>query len=156
MSETYNFQHLTNITSSTYNYRLTYDLYRQSLYYSRYDFRSPANYVNKHVKLNDTVLTSVKVTDHYLNRVDYTYLDKKQLGGVVGCNGECYIWNKTKLISDLDKIKPLISSAQQNLWILSYSSRNRYRPDIGTFLENNYKKHIVYTNLDRSIYVYKI
>jgi hypothetical protein len=154
-SETYDLQHLMNVSSKTYNYRIPYDSGRKELYYSRRDFRSPAEFINQNARPGDTIITSVKVTDYYLDNVTYTYLDQKNLRGVLGCGGDCYIWNKTPIVYKLDKISELINSSQQDLWILSQSSRNRYRPDIASFLDNNYSKNKVYTNLDDSVDVFR-
>lgn len=154
-SEIYDLQHLMNISSKTYNYRIPYDLSREDLYYSRDDFRSPAEFVNQNARPGDTIVTSVTVTDYYLDSVTYTYLGKNYVQGVLGCGGGCYIWNKTPIVHKLDQIAELINSSQQDLWILSLSSRNKFRPDIGEFLDNNYSKNKVYSNLDDSVDVFR-
>jgi len=132
-----------------------HDIERQKLYYLRYDFRSPAAYINSHLKKNDQVITSTRVVDYYLDRTDYVYIPKEQSGGIVACDGKCYIWNGARLISDTNTINTLITSANDNLWIIAHSQRYVYRSNLDKYLDKNFKKNIVFENIDKSIYVYK-
>ena len=155
ISEDYNLDHLLNITSAKYNYRMPYSMDRQQHYYIRFDYESPADFVDKNKERSDTIITTVKVVDHYLRKVDFTYVPYEMRRGLLGCGGDCYIWNKTRLLSDKDKIQQLIEKANDDLWLISYLPRNIHRNSVDEFIETNFPKNVVFVNYDRSIAVYK-
>lgn len=155
ISEDYKLDHLLNITSAKYNYRMPYSMDRQQHYYIRFDYESPADFVDKNKERSDKIVTTVKVVDHYLRKVDFTYVPYEMRRGLLGCGGDCYIWNKTRLLSDKDKIQQLIEKANDDLWLISYLPRNIHRNSVDEFIETNFPKNVVFVNYDGSIAVYK-
>jgi len=154
-SEDYRLDHLLNIASAKYNYRLPYPMDVQQHYYVRFDYKGPADFVNSNINDGDKILTSVEVVDFYLKKVDFTYVPEGLRAGLLACGGHCYIWNKTPLLSDDTKVRNLIEEANQNLWVIIHMPRNIYRDPIDHFIEEHFPKNKIYVNYDRSIAVYK-
>lgn len=154
-SEDYNLNHLLNVASAEYNYRIPYSMNLQQHYYVRFDYKTPAEFVNNNRRNGDRTLTSVEVVDHYLTAVDYTYVPTELRPGLIACGGNCYIWNKTPLISDSEEVIKLINEAERDLWIIIHMSRNIYRDQIDSYIDENFPENKVYVNFDKSIAVYK-
>ncbi len=154
-AEDYKLGHILNLSGATYNYRIPYKMELQEHYYVRFDFRSPAEYVNNHTSSGDRVLTTVRVVDHYINKVDFIYIPKHLRPGLLACGGNCYIWNKKPLISDQAEIKNLIKKAKNDLWLVIYLQRNIYRDSLDEYIQEQYPQNKVYENFDNSIAVYK-
>lgn len=154
-AEDYSASHLLNLSDANYNYRIPYQMEQQEHYYVRFDFRSPAQYVEDHKLRGDKVLTSVRVVDHYMSHVDFIYIPEHLRAGILACGGKCYIWNKYPLISDQAEVKELINEAKDDLWFIIYLRRNIHRDSLDEYIQEQYPQNKVYENFDNSIAVYK-
>jgi hypothetical protein len=155
ISENYHTEHLLNISSEQYNYRKPYDIHRQMHFYIRFDHRTVAEFVNNNALPHDKVFTSVRVVDHYLDKVDFTYIPIDMQAGLQACGGACYIWNATPLISTQAEVEALLEDTKNDLWVITYLSRNQFRTNLDEHIESNYSDRMVYQNLDGSIGVFK-
>jgi len=154
-SEPFDFEHLTNINSAKYNYRLPYDQYRADLYFIRLDFRSVASFINENAQANDKIITFLPGVDTYLiHEVDYTFINEGQKN-VLSCNATCYIWNGTPVIVNQDELINKIGTAKNNLWVISGLSRFFPLGKTQKYLNEVYENSIQYKNYDKSIAVYK-
>jgi len=102
LSEDFNLNHLFNIDSKNINYRIGMNRELTSHYYPRWDFRTPAEFINKNIQLNDIVIINEQINSYYLDRLDYIYRDYRgknfSVESVEG--GKKEIWTGAKLIFD--------------------------------------------------------
>ena len=58
------------------NFRIGYDDSRARHYYPRFDFESPASFVNQHADSSSLVITTSVIVSHNLEMNSFAYLHK--------------------------------------------------------------------------------
>lgn len=148
--------HRTNIDSAAVNFRTIYSQERQALYYPRYDYSSPARFVNEHTNPDDVVLSMVYVVPYYLQRVDYMYINFEDptFTAISACGGMREIWTNVPLIYRQAALLNLIENSGRPVWIIMHIDHT-YRT-VERNLKTKYGYNLVFTNIDGSIEVLRI
>jgi hypothetical protein len=97
-------------------------------YYPRFDFASPAEYVNEHRAANDQVITSSVIVAEYLSDTGFVFLDRrdKRYKGQVCADGQSEKWTNLPLLSDPSQVEVAIRSAYPDrAWLVVDRSTSR-------------------------------
>jgi hypothetical protein len=122
VSEDFSPRHLINVSSQELNFRLGgYD--RLAVHwYPRFDFKTPAEYVNRSRAEEDVVVTDQIVSAHYLKKpyVNYVSLKSRRLRGMSRKGGTEEIWTGQPLIYSFDGLRSLMPrSGHGRLWLVT-------------------------------------
>lgn len=158
--EDYNFYHLLNIDKKEVNYRMIYNHHLASHYYLRYDFRSPAEFINNKINNNDIVISSIMPVEYYLNKLDFSYnnINRHKFRIVSVCNGKKNIWTNANLIYTGNQLKDIISKNHKNnivTWLVTYQYTVKHCKDFTQNINNEFPPNIVYSSIDKDIIVIK-
>ena len=157
--EDYNFKHIINVQAAEINFRQNYSMPKYMQYYPRKDYRTPGEYINNNLKSGDVVVSIyVPVVAHYLDQLDYMfwYKNEEEFVGLSACDGKKEFWTNANLISDKQQLYELLEN-DKNIWLINFSANRRSNDlEIEKYIRAKYKDNIVYSNIDKTIDVYKI
>jgi len=113
--------HMAHIDTYDANFRVGYDDRRAKHYYQRFDFKSPADFVNKHADPSDLVITTSVVVTQYLEMNSFVYLhetDRRYRGQA--CDfGKMERWTGLPLVDNVGDIEALAESKPgSSLWLI--------------------------------------
>lgn len=153
LSDDFGLHHMLHINSMEINYRLIYDEAKKLHYFHRFDYQTPAEYVNRHREKADVVINSQYSTNYYLDRVDYFYVNDRYWGFTQhSCDlGRRDRWSNAPLIHSPQALFSLVESAETTVWLLL---RHNYWFDNDIY--TRYREHVVYKSVDGVFDVYKI
>ena len=154
LSEDFGLEHMLRIDSMEVNYRLIYDEAKQSHYFPRFDYRTPAEYVNRRRRQNDVVINSLYAANYYLDQLDYYYKNEKHWDfGQVSCDsGTRDKWSNAKLVHSPQALFSLVDGADSTVWLLMRHDE----PVVDNDIYSRYREYIVYKSVDGVFDVYKI
>jgi len=157
VSDDVGFAHMLRIDSAEINYRLSYDENRGAHYYSRFDSRTPAEFVNKHKRPGDVIVTSVPTIGYYLERLDYVYRHHKHGEfRTVSCNaGQRERWTNARLIYREDALYSLFDQTDHDVWLILSRKDRKWAPDEEA-IAARYADRLAYTTPDEVFEVYRI
>lgn len=158
ISEDFGVFHLMNISSPEINFRMNHTNNMQQHYYIRNDYASPSHFINENMDKGDLIISTVPVVSYYLNKLDYMYIDYKvpHFSSVSACQGTRDLWSNASLIYTKDDFINRLTKGDKSNWVIAFSSRHPYQNDEDKLLENEYQSSLVYTNIDKTINVYRI
>jgi hypothetical protein len=153
LSDDFRLDHMLRIDSMEINYRLVYDEAKKNHYFPRFDYRTPAEYVNRQRGEADVVINSLPPTNHYLDRMDYYYINDQHWDfWHVSCDlGSKDRWSNAPLIHSPQALFNLVESAETTVWLLL---RHNYWFDNDIY--TRYRENIVYKSVDGVFDVYRI
>ncbi|MDX2505582.1 MAG: hypothetical protein QNL62_14045 [Gammaproteobacteria bacterium] len=157
LSEDYLLHHYTNIDSDEITYRMSYNEEMTNHLYARWDYRSPAKFINDNSSSDDIIITATYAAPYYLDRLDYFYHDhgRDNLSNSIGCNGKKSLWTNAELITLPDELLSIINSTDKTVWLLAISKQYKWVTPIEAKIDANYSQNITYKSIDGNINVYK-
>ncbi|MFC3104842.1 ArnT family glycosyltransferase [Salinisphaera aquimarina] len=155
LTEDFGWAHLIHVDSTKWNYRLPYGEALTAHYYPREDFRTPAQYVNRHAGPQDLVVTTKPVATYYLDRTDYVYWNYSwgEFAGISCDAGRRERWSGSDLLYRRDDLFDAVDKSNGNIWLITLVGE--VRPPIDE-LSERYSVTLVYRGLAGAIGVYKI
>lgn len=158
-STDYSLGHIRNITRPDVMYRLNMNKWQVDRVYRRWDYRSPAVYVNTHATTGDIVLTTSQSVPFYLDRLTHFYAnsDGREFNNIAICEGEQERWSGATLVytpSSLDSL--LKTRGTRRVWaILRAADRKEASPEERA-LVSTYKNDQVFASQDGRLIVLRI
>jgi len=124
ISEDYNWSRLISIDSDKNLYRIGLSRPEQSHFYSRYDYRGIAQFVNEKAAAGDIVISALQPTDYYLKHLDYFYHERSHPGYsiIAACGGTRHFWSGVPLLSSVSELKQVSEATKKTIWFLAYWS----------------------------------
>jgi len=154
-TEDFSFAHMLEIDSEKVNYRKIYNDNLKQHYYPRYDFRTPAQYINQHSSENDSIIITATPFEYYLERLDYVYVNYRhtEFRNIARMMGKKEKWTNAKLIYKIDQLKELVDKECNHTWIINKSGdRNMFEKEVFSM----YSIYTMYISQDDEYEVYKI
>jgi len=126
-TEDFSFSHMKRIDSKEINFRLNYAPSRTKHYYTRRDYRTPAQIINENRKKGDIVISTLTPVDYYLEHLDYIYIDSRsgRLPGVIGCSGTKELWSNANLIYRETDLWNILDNCPSTVWIIGVSDAEK-------------------------------
>ena len=157
ISEDFLLEHYTKIDDDTIIYRMAYDDDMSNHLYARWDYRSPAELINRFRSPDDIIISSVYASPYYLDRLDYSFHDhgRDNFLNVVACQGKRNLWTNARLISIPDELLSIIEDTDRTVWLIAPSSQYRWTADIEKEIATKYASNIIYNSVDGNLNVYK-
>lgn len=157
LADDYDFRHLAMVDSADINYRTVYNTQKTFHLFNRMDFRTPAEYVNERKGPDDIVIASVRPAHHYLDRLDYFYVDSRnrELPGIVACGGEKEIWTNARLLYNEEMLTSVIDDSGRQVWLIIRSNEYPYIWKGEKLVGDTYSGMLVYKSIDDAVAVYR-
>jgi hypothetical protein len=157
ISEDYIFNHYINIDGDDITYRTTYNDKMENHLYARWDFRSPAKFINENSTAEDIIISTTYVTPYYLNQLNYFYHDRNRhdYDIIAGCNGNKSLWVDAKLISHPEQLLPILNKTTNTVWLIAKSSQYKWLSPVEEKINTEFASNIVYTSVDGNLNVYR-
>jgi hypothetical protein len=155
----YSIRHMLEIDSPRVMFRTDMSKWATDRVYRRWDYRSPAEFVNKHARIDDVILTTSHAVPFYLTTITHFYADStgKEYPAIASCRGTTERWSSANLVSNPDEFETLAESlASSNLWAII---RADDRPEASNFEKQflaEYHDNIVYQSIDDRLVVVHI
>jgi hypothetical protein len=155
-AEDFGLHHLTHIATPEITFRTAYAFERQDLYTFRRDFSSPARFISKHREAGDIIVSAVRVADFYLDHVDFMYISYRNRSflNYAACGGTRELWSNAPLVYRGEDLSRIISSSGRPVWVIAYA--DDWGGDERDLLNGIFSRYLIYTNIDRTINVYRI
>ena len=153
VSEDFSFAYATSIDTPEVNFRLKHTTAEQ--HYLRLDFRTPAQFVNRHAKEQDIVIISNPTLDFYLERFNYMYTNHQLaiFGSRVCEQGRTDKWTGKPILYTVDQVSEIVSTTMSDVWIVSQSRfSNRFDEELAA----RYTDHAVFSGIDGGLTVYQV
>jgi len=157
-SEDFRARHMATIASYETNFRMGFDSALEMHYYPRFDYRSPAQYVNEQADSDDLIISTDQVFGFYLNRLDYVYHDVEANNfRDLACNyGQRDRWTNAPLFYRQDMILEAIERHPGTVWLLIRSPAYSYVKPWEAPLRERFAAGLVFTSPDERLSVYRI
>jgi hypothetical protein len=155
----YNIRHMLEIDSPRVMFRTEMSKWERDRVYRRWDYRSPAEFVNAHASVGDVILTTSQAVPFYLTTITHFYADStgKEYPEIASCRGATERWSSANLVSNPVEFETLVESlANNNLWAII---RSDDRPEASNFEKQflaEYHDKIVYQSIDDRLVVVHI
>ena len=124
LTEDFDINHMKKIDRKKVNFRLNYGPSRTRHYYTRRDYRTPAQMINAEIDNTDIVISTLIPVDYYLERLDYIYIDLRsnELPGKIACSGTKELWSNTNLLYKEANLWHILDNHSSTVWIIARSS----------------------------------
>lgn len=157
VSEDFGLNHMLYIDSMEINYRMDYDEKIAEHYYTRADYKTPAEYINHNIEVGHIVITSELTPEYYLEQLDYVYRDHKhgEFSAVSTSGGKRERWTGANLIYREAELYNLIKKAKSTVWMIASKKTMKWHED-QIAIYQKYSDKIVYTSIDDAVVVYRI
>ncbi len=157
MSEDFRWHHYANITNNEIIYRTIYNEQMTNHLYARWDFRSPAKFINNNSSTDDIIITSTYAVPYYLNRLDYFYHDQGRDNFIngVGCSGRKNLRTNANLISLPHELLSIINNPKSTVWLIAKSNQYQWATPVEKKISTDFSKNIIYKSADKNLNVYK-
>ncbi|MDW7711868.1 MAG: hypothetical protein SCH98_15495 [Deferrisomatales bacterium] len=156
VSEDFEARHLTQIDSERVTYRMGYSRGKTDQYYTRRDFRGPAQYVNANRRAGDAVVVTDYGVPYYLERLDYLYMGGRRYFGIAGCAGTKDIWEGASLLRTKDELFQVLQGAGGTVWLIAKSDRSRNQSEGERAASAHLGTYRVYRSVDEHLDVYRL
>jgi len=155
-AEDIDFNHIKTIDTPKTIYRLNYEQQKSKHLWDRLDVLSPSMYVNKHIKTNDLVLSTVRPAHYYLDQLDFYYKNKHNIEFRVSsaCESKKEIWTNADLIYTEDELLSRLSIRKQNIWLITHNKNTRLSNTIEKKINFEYQDDLVFKGADNRISVF--
>ncbi len=157
-SSDYNANHLLKIGSNEVRYRTIYQPAQENIYYYQEDYISPATKINKNLSAGDLVVTTQAPIEYYLKRLDYKYLDFRDMEFSIRSrnNGHKEVWTNANLIYKEDDFLNLLKHSKSTIWLSDFSDKRPGVSQLEKKINSEFSQHLFYVNFDSTINVFKI
>lgn len=155
----YRISHIVGIGSPEIIFRMNMSKWERDRVYRRWDYRSPAEYVNSHATPSDKIVTTSQSVPYYLNNLTHFYMNSsgKEYATVASCHGTMERWSSATLLSTPAELRQLYEPKIRNdVWAII---RSPIRPEASSMeqaIAREHKDHIVYESVDERIIVVHI
>jgi len=158
VTKDFNLTHLLRVDSPEINFRTAYGEQLSRHYYSRQDYRSPAEVVNANMEFNDGVVTTVTPVDYYLKQLDYIFVGiyESRFSGVSACGGTRELWTNASLLYKDEQLFDLINNFPRTIWLIAKSENMKKWFPVETLINEKYRQFLFSRSIDGKINVYKI
>ena len=158
VSEDFDGRHLVAIDSERVMYRMDYSAGRTELYYPRLDFRGAADHVNLNRGPDDIVIASEYGVPHYLDRLDYFYMDIDggRFRGISGQAGTRDIWEGVPLLATARELFTAMAEARTDVWLIAKSDQVRSATAGELAAAEVLSEHRVFRSVDGNLHVYHV
>ncbi len=132
VSEDVNVSYVRNIATDQVLFRTNLSKWEQDLVYRRWDYESPAAYVNQRINVDEKVLTTSQSVPFYLNKLDYFYRNESgsEFLPIAACGGTRELWSNAELVHKQDRLDSLIEGHSGALWlVLRSADRDEASPE---------------------------
>jgi hypothetical protein len=134
VSSDFSLGHMMRADTYEANFRVGYSGTRARHYYSRFDFESPAVFVNQHAAASDLIITSVVPATHYLKPGAFVFMHKDdERYSLQACDfGNMERWSGLPLLDTISDIEDLAESRPDSrIWLLvdHYAIKDALTPD---------------------------
>ena len=157
-SEDFRIQHLAQINEPAMRFRTAYDDRLAAHYYTRWDFRSAAYFVNERLAPADNVVVFDQPLPHYLDRTSGIFVregtENHRL--VWGCGGRQDLWSNARLLDTESELRDLINETRGDLWLIMRTDAYRSRDPLEVSLPAEYKLQPEFVTQDEHLVVYRI
>jgi hypothetical protein len=159
VSVDYNIRHMIEIDSPRVMFRTDMSKWDIDRVYRRWDYRSPAEFVNTRARIDDVILTTSHAVPFYLTTITHFYADStgKEYPTIASCRGTTERWSSANLVSNPVEFEALAGSLSKNdLWAII---RSDDRPEASDFEKQFLAEHndkIVYQSIDDRLVVVHI
>jgi hypothetical protein len=157
-AEDFRIQHLAQINEPEIRFRTAYGDRLAAHYYTRWDFRSAASFVNEHVAPADAVVVFDQPLPHYLDRTSGIFIregtENHRL--VWGCGGRQDLWSNARLLDTEAEVRDVISETRGNVWLIMRTDAYRSRDPIEISLPAEYALRPEFITQDEHLVVYRI
>lgn len=122
VTEDFHVEHVIDAPAMELNFRMgKYEQY-QDHWYERFDYRTPAEYVNDHLKEGDSVIVDSNPFGAYL-KTDFIFYSPKKVHWFAQFSrnfGTEEIWSGAKMVSEISSIvKEIPIDTKNSLWLIS-------------------------------------
>lgn len=158
VSDDVSFAHLLQVDGERAIYRTGYTDAREEQLYTRWDFRGPAEHVNRHAAPGDTIIVSDYSLPWYLERLDHVYVSA-QAGRfrAIACDrGRRDVWTGAALLYRPAQLLDALAAATGASWLIVRSPRYPYRYDAERLVAERYTGAHVLRSRDGYLDVYRI
>ncbi|MCP5004245.1 MAG: glycosyltransferase family 39 protein [Planctomycetes bacterium] len=154
----FNLKHLTKISSPETNFRMDYGAAESDHLMVRRDFKSPAQFINRHFKSKDIIIIKTLPCSFYLKQTDYVFLPYSNIEypNLSIQKGTRELWTSAELLSRFDAVSNLVKNAQHTVWVIDYSEKFLWKDEYQDEFNKNYLKYKAYTSMDGVFNVLKI
>jgi hypothetical protein len=155
----YNIRHMLQIDSPKVMFRTDMSKWDRDRVYRRWDYRSPAEFVNAHASVGDVILTTSQAVPFYLTTITHFYADStdKEYPTIASCRGATERWSSADLLSNPVEFETLAEPlTNSNLWAII---RADGRPEASNFEKQflaEYHDNVVYQSVDDRLVVVQI
>jgi hypothetical protein len=157
-AEDFRIQHLVQINEPEMQFRTAYDDRRAEHYYTRWDFRSAAYFVNERLAPADNVVVFDQPLPHYLDRTSGIFIregtDNHRL--VWGCGGRQDLWSNARLLDTEGEVREVINETRGNVWFIMRTDAYRWRDPLEISLAAEYGLQPEFVTIDRHLVVYRL
>jgi hypothetical protein len=121
-TEDFHFNHILNVSTKEFNFRIgKYNKY-SSLWYPRSDLKTPSEFVNKAYKNGDIVVVGAVGSAFYLDKPFINYIDHRNVRFLIMSRkeGKEEIWTGRPLVHNLEDFFHFVpNSPDQSLWLIA-------------------------------------
>lgn len=151
----FSLRHILSVDERDINYRINYDDKRAAHYYPRYDYRTPAEYINSNRSDGDIVIILDSPFEYYLDHLDYVYVDSEhtEFRARSRASGTIEKWTNANLLYKGSDVVDIIKTSCRTVWLIMASGpMNRFENKLYEY----FKEYRVYTGEDGRYDVYRI
>jgi hypothetical protein len=159
VSVDYNVRHMLEIDTPRVMFRTDMSKWEIDRVYRRWDYRSPAEFVNAHANVDDVILTTSHAVPFYLTRITHFYSDStgKEYPAIASCRGATERWSSANLVSNPVEFETLEGPlANKNLWAIIRSDDRREASNFEKQFLAKYHDKIAYQSIDDRLVVVRI
>lgn len=112
--------HLWTIDQARVNFRMNQSEKVAAHYYERYDFRTPAEYINERFAPGDLIVNALTPVSFYLKPVSYNYYDDRRYNFMLisRVHGSRETWTGLPLIHTPESLQTLFEGSNGTIWMI--------------------------------------
>ncbi len=147
-----------NIDKPAVNFRLGMSESVAWHYFKRYDYRSPAEYINQHYSEKDVVINAITPVSFYLDPDSYIYYDENRIDfPYMLRRGGRERYTNLPLIHNPQQLQSLIEATEGAVWTIeAKDTPDRTGVKENPFLDKTHRIQVVASSIDDRIEVFKI
>ena len=157
-AEDFRLQHLLNINEPEYRFRMAYEGRLASHYYTRWDYRSTAVFVNERLAPDDTVIVFDQPASHYLARTDGMFIRKGDPIHYLtaACGGQRHLWSNAPLLDEDSEVDAVLERRTGSAWFVMRTENVAWRDKLESSLIERFDMHPQYVSIDGNLAVYRL
>jgi hypothetical protein len=109
-----------NIKTPEITYRMNMSKWRTDVVYRRWDYRSPAEFVNQQAANDDVLVTTMQSVPFYLDRLEYFYRSDTsgEFLAIAACGATRELWSNAGLVYKEQALEELVDSRTTGMWLI--------------------------------------